>query len=244
MKSVHVSAYIENLDEYPDYVFMVVETLGDEVRRKEVVQPGQSISPGYKLNQVELFALPKETFDAHGDTEEINPPDVAGSLRSGPLRVGRPELVSRTSPLTGRDDFYRVLVAHDTVSLELVGQETFMEEDDGLSVSQFFPAFVITFAIELIVFILLVRIGFRLREPGTGRLVVAVLIAQAATLPLIWLGLHFFGLVGLAVMLGAEAFAIVTESVVYRIVVGFPWKRAILAAFVCNLMSWLAGFLV
>lgn len=243
MKVVHVSGFIENLDEYSGYVFVQYETLGDEVRKVEVIRAGHGITPGYKLNRMRILAVPKAVFESRGGIDGLDVADPA-ILRSKPLDIGRPELVRRDSPVSTRDDYYRIVLTSDKVLLNKIGQQEQLEQASGAHVNGVGTAFLITVSIELIVFILLLRIGFRSREPATGRIVLSVVVAQAATLPILWGAIVHFGLVGTGVTLAAEGFAIGGESVIYHYLARLNWRRAFIASLTCNAMSFLAGVVV
>lgn len=243
MKPIYVSAHIENLDDYPDYVFVQFESLGDEMRGAKEIKSSRGIVPGYKLSTLEVLAVPRDLFEEQGGIAGLNLMDDSRIVRSGPTGIRGQELVERNSSLAGRDVFYRVSVDNDGVSLKQTGQKEFFEEPNSVAVDLMFYGLVITFSVELIVFILLMRIGFRSRVPAVGRILFAVLAAQLATLPLLWLIISYYSLVGTVVMLTAEAFAVGVETVVYRFLARLSWKRALIAAAVCNGMSYLVGMM-
>ena len=243
-KPIIVSAVLQNLADFPDYVFVRFETLGGEPRAAEPVLPGHGVIRSYKLNQLEILAVPKALIERAGGLDKV---DLAGDpavLRSGgaPIESGQ-QLVPRSSPAGGMEVYYRVSLADGAVRLEKTGHRIFAEHPNTWPVNLFLWAFIVTFAVELLVFVSLVRLGFRRRDPGAVRAVLSVLAAQAATLPLLWLIIERYDLMGAPVMLMAESFAVAVESVVYRFLARLTWRQAFIAALLCNAASYAVGLL-
>lgn len=254
MKPVYITTVLENLADYPDHVFIQLETLGpDNIRQVKLLDAKGRIIKGYKLNQLFVLAVPRDVFRARtGATGKANAtePDLnkldllhdpAIARSKQPIEAGQ-ELVPRTSSVAGKEIFYRVVsIADGTVRLEKTGEKIFQEHPNDFPLNLFAYGFGLTLAVELVVFILLLRLVFRLPRPGTLRAVFSVITAQVVTLPLLWLMITHYNLMGTPVMAGAEAFAVVAETIVYNRLAGLSWKRAFIAALVCNAASYMVG---
>lgn len=244
MKPIYVSAVLENMGDYPGYTFVQFETLGDEVRKAEVILPGRGVSKGYKLNRMEVLAVPKTLVDQAGGIKNVDFVHGEGILRSGDIRIeSGQQLVPRLSSTAGKEVFYKITLGHGELELEKVGETVFKENPNHSPVNLFLYGFVVTLAVELIVFILMVRGIFRRREPGTVRAVAVVTVAQAATLPVLWFMITRYNLMGTAVMFGAESFAVVVECVIYRFFAKLTWRQAFFVALACNAASYVIGMM-
>lgn len=244
MKPIYVSAILENMGDYPDYAFVQLETLGDEVRAAEVVRPGRGVIRGYKLNRLEILAVPKSLIADAGGIENVDLMDDKAILRSGDVSIeSGQQLVPRPSSMAGKEVHYAVRLAAGRVELEKTGEQIFDEHPNDYPVNLFLYGFIVTLGVELILFIAVIRLLFRRREPGAVRSVVVVAVAQAATLPVLWFMITRYDLMGTGVMLGAESFAVAVESVVYRFLAGLTWRQAFIAALLCNAASYVVGMM-
>lgn len=109
-------------------------------------------------------------------------------------------------------------------------------------VSDWFPAFVITVALEIPVVLFLLRRA----EPGLVRLGVLVVFANLATHPVVWFVITQLMLVGTPpYVLVAETWAIAAEALFYGTVIrGLSVRRAIVVAVAANGVSFAAGRLI
>lgn len=244
MKPIYVSAVLKNMGDYPGYTFVQFETLGDEVRKAEVILPGRGVSKGYKLNRMEILAVPTALVNQAGGIENVDLMRGEGILRSGDIRIeSGQQLVPRPSSTAGKDVFYKITLGHGKLELEKVGETVFKENPNHYPVNLFLYGFIVTLAVELIVFMVLLRLVFRTSDPGALRAVVVVIIAQVATLPLLWFMITRYDLMGTAVMLGAESFAVIVECAIYRFLAKLTWKHAFIAALLCNVASYVVGMM-
>ena len=106
-------------------------------------------------------------------------------------------------------------------------------------VSAWFPAFVVTLAVELPIAAWLLRRA----EPGLLRAGVLVFFANLATHPAVWYVVTQLFLVGtLEYTLAAEGWAVSAEAVFYAAAVrGLPVRRAIMVSVLANGASFVAG---
>ena len=243
MKTIYVQAVLTNLNKHPDFVFVKLETLGDEIRSREVIGPDGKFVKGYKFNRLEILAVPKDLFQRKGGLEGLDLRADPAIFRTGDQRIeAGVQLVPRSSPLAGKEVFYRLVMdGGGSVRLEKTGEKTFAEHPNSPPVNLFLAGFLVTFAVEFLVFVILVRFILAGPAPGMGRALGAVLAAQVATLPLLWLIIHRYRLMGTGVILGAEFFAAGVETIIYRFAGRLTWRRALTAALVCNGASYLVG---
>lgn len=244
MKPIYLSAMIENMGEYPDFTFIEIETLGDEVRSASIIGPDGRIAKGYKFNKLHLLAIPKDEFpdstklDWQALLKNKTIPRYAGVLAAGQ------ELVPRDSPLSGRTTHYKIIgIENAQIRMEMVNVKE-LRVEPGVSIGQFNRAFLFTVCIELIAMLLIIRLGYRSKTPGVARIGFTVLLAQTATLPVLWYIITQFALTGATVFLAAEAFAIIVECAIYKPLLRMTWTGAILASLLCNALSVLIGMWV
>lgn len=108
-------------------------------------------------------------------------------------------------------------------------------------VSAWFPAFILTVAIETPIVWALARRS----EPDWRRLGILVLFANLATHPLVWFVFTQLFLVGtLAYTLAAESWAIAAEAVFYTVAMRLTVRRAVTVALAANVVSFVVGRLV
>jgi hypothetical protein len=109
-------------------------------------------------------------------------------------------------------------------------------------VSEWFPAFVLTLAVEIPVVVLLLR---RV-EPDLPRMAALVTFANLATHPSVWFVFTQLFLAGTAeYVIAAEAWAVAVEALFYAIVVpGITVRQAIVVTVVANAASFVVGRLV
>lgn len=244
MKPIYVSAILTNMDTFPEYVFVQLETMGDEIRRKQVIGPRGSFMKGYKLNRLEILAVPRALFEKSGGLDALDLLHDPAIRRSVPQRIeSGQELVSRPSSVAGKEVFYRIAFTGTGLELEKTGEKEFRDHPNHYPVNLFPYAFIITFAVELLVFFILVKLVFPVREAKAARLFLSVLAAQVATLPLLWLIITRYNLMGTLVMLGAESFAVAVETAIYRFLARLTWQRAFIAALICNGASYVVGMM-
>ncbi len=244
MKSIYVQANITNLDEFPDYVFMQIETLGNEIRVKKIIEKDGKVNKGYKLNRLEIIAIPQTHAEAAEDIESIDLGDAPQIIRSGkePVECGQ-LLVSRPSSLAGKDVFYTVSIVDEKLVFNKTGEKEYKENPNHLDINLMAWAFFVTFIVELIVFFIL-RFVLPAPVPGKGRTFLCVLAAQVVTLPLLWLLITHYNLMGTLVFFGAESFAAAVEAIIYRFFAKLKWKSAIIASVVCNTISYIMGMML
>lgn len=101
----------------------------------------------------------------------------------------------------------------------------------------FLQAYAFTLAIEAPILYLILR-----REYGIKEIMKDSLIANTATIPLVWFVFPAFGL-GYPVQIAiSEIFAFGAEAGIYRFLfAGIKVETAVMAAFACNLVSFAAG---
>ena len=111
-----------------------------------------------------------------------------------------------------------------------------------IPVGDWFPAFLLTLAVELPIAVLLLRPS----GLGIGRLAGIVAIANLATHPVVWFVLpQLLDVGGPEYVVAAEAWAIVIETVCYWLTVpGISLRRAAATALTANATSWAAGRLL
>lgn len=106
-------------------------------------------------------------------------------------------------------------------------------------VSEWFPAFLLTLAVELPVGWLLLR----RHERGTLRLLAIVIFANLATHPAVWFVFTQLFLVGTpAYLVAAEGWALVAETLLYLVAIrGLPLRLALGTSLVANVASFVVG---
>jgi len=111
---------------------------------------------------------------------------------------------------------------------------------------QFLKALCWTLAIETAVLFLLIRYAFRIQKTvlSNALLVFAGIFSSATTLPYLWFVLPAF--LKSRTLLGgvAEPLIFLVEAVFYYFVLRIGVRRSLLVSFVCNLASFMAGFLI
>lgn len=243
MKPIYLSAIIENLGEFHEYTFVEIETLGDDIRSGAIIGPDGRVSKGYKFNKLYLLAVPKEKLPKDGEPDwQALLDDKSIPRYNGTIEAGQ-ELVPRTSPLSGRTTHYRITGINGEIQMKKGDAKELMVEP-GIPIGQFNRAFMFTFCVELIAMLLLIRLGYRSRTPGAVRIGLTVLLGQTATLPILWYLMTQFALMGTAIFLAAEAFAIVVEGAIYKPLLKMTWTGAMLASLLCNAISVLVGLWV
>ena len=255
MKPIFLTTILENLGEYPQYVFIQLETLGRDIRNAKVLDGKGRIHKGYKFNHLEILAVPKELFASKVQAGEkpatVEELDVLNLLENPaiarttqPIEAGQ-QLVPRTSEVAGKEIFYRILsVANGTVALEKTGEKIFTEQPNQYPVNLFLFAFASTFSVELVAFFMLLRLVFRYRTPGTLRALFSVVVAQTLTLPVLWFLIEHYNLMGSIVAIGAESLAVGVETLVYTWLAKLPWRMAFLISLTCNAASYIVGLML
>jgi hypothetical protein len=106
-------------------------------------------------------------------------------------------------------------------------------------VSDWFPAFLVTVAVETPIVVYLLRA----HEPDIPRLIVLILFANLATHLAVWYVFTQLFLVGtVEYTIAAEAWAVSAETVFYKAAVGSAsWRRAFGVALVANVASFAVG---
>lgn len=244
MKPVYVTAVIENLDAYPDHVFAAVETLGSEIRSARGIGPDGRVSKSYKLNRMEILAIPRSEFERAGGLDKLDLLTEGLWHRSGDqvIACGMP-LLPRPTSVAGKEVYYRVVLGSSgELSLVQTRERVFREDPDQFPRQQFALGFAMTLAAELCVFFL-IRFFWK-KRPGNMRSAAAVVCAQLLTLPLLWFMVTRYDLVGPLVIFGAESFAVGAEALVYRAGTKLSWTKAAIASLACNLTSWCVGLMV
>lgn len=100
-------------------------------------------------------------------------------------------------------------------------------------------AFAVTVVVELLVAVPLLAAP---PERAWGRRVAAVWVAQMATHPAVWFFWPLFGWPRPLYLLVAESFALVTELLIYRLVLPrVPWARVLAASALANGASVVIG---
>jgi len=106
-------------------------------------------------------------------------------------------------------------------------------------VQRFLFAFALTVVVELLVAVPLLAAP---PERKLGRRIAAVCLAQLATHPVVWFFWPLFGWPRPIYLLVAESFALVSELLIYRLVLpGLPWARLLAASALANGASVLMG---
>lgn len=81
------------------------------------------------------------------------------------------------------------------------------------------------------------HLGLRRRQDW-GRSLALVTLVNSLTQPIVFFGIMNLRLSYLENILVAEAFAIIAETVAFRLLIGRRWRASLIAAFVANLISW------
>ena len=188
-----------------------------------------------------LLAVPISRLQTGGEFDGqalLDDPSIARF--DGKIEVGQ-ELVLRSSPLSGKNIYYRITSIDGSVlAMEKVREQELMVEPD-MTIGHFDRAFLVTLCVEIIVMFLLIRFGYRSKTSGAVRIGFSVLAGQTATLPILWYLMTQFSLIGMAVFLLAEAFAVIVEGAIYKPLLRMTWTKAMLASFLCNAASVFAG---
>jgi len=110
------------------------------------------------------------------------------------------------------------------------------------SVSEWFPAFLLTLAVEIPIAAYLLRRA----EPDLPRRLLLVCFANLLTHPAVWFVFTQLFLIGtLEYTVAAEAWAVAIEALFYIVTIrGLGPRRALGVAFVANLASFAAGRLI
>jgi len=244
MKPVFISTVIENLADFPDYTFVQVQTLGDDIRSQGIIEPDGRVSKGYKFNRVHLLAVPASQLQAGGEFDGralLDDPSIARF--DGVIEAGQ-ELVSRTSSMEGKKVYNRITsIEGGAIAMEKVRVQELMVEP-GMTIGHFNRAFFITLCVEIIVMFLLIRFAYRSKTQGAIRIGFSVLVGQTATLPLLWYLMTQFSLIGMTVFILAEMFAVVVEGAIYKPLLRLTWTKAMIASLLCNAASVLIGMWV
>ena len=245
MKPIYVQANLTNLDAYPDYVFVQLETLGNDVREKKIIGEKGIVNRGYKFHRLEILAIPKKLA---GDPVSLDHLDLwqdPAIIRSDPNPVeSGQQLVSKPSSLSGRDVYYTVAMEKDRLVFKKTGQKDYKESPNVPQIN-FLPwAFGVTFVVEWIVFMILIRFLVPGPVPGLGRYTLWVLAAQVLTLPLLWLVITEYNLYATRFFLAAELSAVAVETLVYRLGAKLKWRWALIVSALCNTVSYAVGMLV
>jgi hypothetical protein len=104
--------------------------------------------------------------------------------------------------------------------------------------ADFLLSYFLTILIEISVLILLLR-----NDYNVGLIARNVVIASSLTLPFVWFLFPVLGLDWVLQSAAAEMFAFAVEAGLFRILFfGMSWKRAFVASFACNSVSFLFGF--
>ena len=241
MKAIFVRANLTNLAEFDGRVFVKLETLGAQIREKEVIGPDGKVEKGYKLNRLEILAVPKDLFDSAGGLDGLNLLGDPAIIRGdGEVLESGVQLVHRPSDLAGKDLYFKVKIAGGRLVFEKTGETAYKEAPNYVP-HLFFYAFAATFILEFFVFLILVKGVFRSSRPGWLRSLLCVFAAQIVSLPLLWFIITHYALMGTFVMLAAESFAVGVETLIYRYPGKLSWRRAFTASFACNLASYIIG---
>ena len=111
-----------------------------------------------------------------------------------------------------------------------------------IPIADWFPAFLLTMAVEVPIVIVLVR-GY---ERETPRLLILIAFANLGSHLAVWYVFSQLFLVGtIPYTVAAEAWAVAAETLFYWAAIrGLPWRRALAVAVLANLASFLVGELV
>jgi len=254
-KVIYLAASVENLEAFDDYLFMQVASLGSEIRHASPLQSGDRLSRGYKFNQFQIVAIPKDYLKQKGDWKNIDLLNDVHLLRTtGNIDVGQ-SVVDEFSPIGGRQTVYAIYsLADGVIQLKKVkelileeGQEFTSEDHRTVNYSKtltrkgFGVSLALTILVELGVMMILRFTYLKGLEMGYLPLAGLTVVAQLATLPLLWWTISRFELQGVWITFGAESFAVVVEAILYRWLVKMSWSQAWIAAVICNGLSYGAG---
>ncbi|MCG8568125.1 MAG: hypothetical protein MI747_23910 [Desulfobacterales bacterium] len=243
-RSIYIQAHLTNLADYPKIVFIHLETFGNQIRRKEVIASHGRINKGYKFNRLEILAIPRTDLKRAGGIEKLdvfNDPAILRGLN--PIKCGV-KLVPISSPLAGKDVYYRIEVTPTGLNFHETHKQQYREGPNHPGINLFAWAFFITLMVEGICFFILVKWVLGPPKPQLLRAILSLISAQVLTLPLLWFLITHFHLMGTGIILAGESFAVVAESLVYRFGARLPWKAAMGTALACNLISYAVGYLV
>ena len=243
-KSIYVQANITNVADYPEFVFIQLETLGQAIQRAKIIPMSGTINKTYKPNGLEILAVPRTYFNKSGGIQGLDLLNDPVLLRGGQSLECGPQWVPQTSPLAGKDGDYRLTLSLGGLSFQKTHEKTYEEGPNHPSFNLFFPAFFITLAMEALVFFILIQGGIARPRPTLLRASFALAAAQVISLPLLWVIITHFHLMGTGIILGGEALAVGAETLVYRIGARLHWKGAFISALTCNLASYGLGYLV
>jgi hypothetical protein len=102
----------------------------------------------------------------------------------------------------------------------------------------------LTIGLETIIFIIIVRAWYRVREHEISlmRLILGGIFASTITIPWVWFVIPYVVAGPYVVALTcAELFAFLVETVFYWVAFKFSWKRSLAISFICNLASFVTG---
>ena len=110
-------------------------------------------------------------------------------------------------------------------------------------VHRFLTSLIFTTAVETAMLVLLLRFVFRNSWPGRGRVLTAGLFASFMTLPYVWyiIPALFPWPTSLHLIVVAEAFAFVIETLFYRSYLRVGWGTALTLSLAANALSYFLG---
>ena len=244
-KSVRIHTRFTNLAAHPEYVFVHQERLGNQIRIQKPIGPDGNISRGYKLNTVEVLAIPKALWENRDQVQNTEPPrwDQPGVIRGGRKLEWGPILVPDSSSMTSKEIDYHISLDAGEMTFKTVRERIHRKGLWGMDLYFLAQSFILTLVVEALVFFALMRWAMA-GGPSLLRASLSVVGAQVLTLPLLWLAITRYHLMGAAVIFTAEALAVGAETLVYRWGARLTWKSAFIAALVCNLCSYGAGYVI
>ena len=241
-KAVRVSLILENTKAFPDHVFIQCETLGDEVKKRKILLPGEEIARGYKFNHLDITALAKSEMEKRKltqlDLSKKNPNTYhlpRKIIPQGHL------LIPTYSSITEKRVVYKVnALEKGSIQVSFIRED--LIRNAPFPLRSMVNALFATLLIEMGVFFIVVKFLFR-RFPGLIRGMGVVSLAQILTLPPLWYVLHCHGMASPGLLLFGEVIVIVTEALVYRFFTALGWRQSFGLSLVCNTLSYGLGIL-
>lgn len=108
----------------------------------------------------------------------------------------------------------------------------------------FLQALGCTIFIELLTFIVLVKVMPFFQQPSIGRLLFTGILPSFATLPYLWFIVPLFVQTQLSYIVFSESFAVIVESLIIVGLLRCKYAHALMISFICNTMSYGGWFII
>jgi len=109
--------------------------------------------------------------------------------------------------------------------------------------TRFLISLFITLIIEISVLFLMLRFFYKNKKISARKIIVVGFFASALTLPYLWFVLSPYISLNYYIYIG-ELFVFLVEALVYNQFLGLDFKKALSVSFVCNLLSFIVGYVI